>query len=154
MRSIFLIIIFILASKSLHAQTDSINNITYHNEQIKASSVLDYKHSEEWKTYKKLNIAGWSSLGIGIPTTLYGIVGLGLSDSALSDGGGNGGIFIAVTAVGGALALSSIPLLIIAHNYKNKTKTSNLGIGLTNLNTHYYTVHNINTPALRFTYSF
>lgn len=150
MRLIVLIITFILVSNSLYAQNYSIHDIIPENDIIKTSSVFDYKNSKDWKTYKILNIAGWSSLGLGLPTTFYGIIGLGLS---LNDGG-NGHPFIAIIATGGALTLSSIPLLIMANKYKKKARMSTLCIGLTNIETPSYTGSNISTPAINLTFNF
>ncbi|MCM1050597.1 MAG: hypothetical protein NC349_01420 [Paenibacillus sp.] len=95
-----------------------------------ATRTFDYKNTQEWRIYKVLRAVGWSSLGVGIPTTFYGLVGLGLS---LNDGG-NGHPFIAIIATGGALTLSSIPLLIIANKYKRKAKKIALNVGVTSIN--------------------
>lgn len=94
------------------------------------AGTFDYKTTQEWRTYKVLRAVGWSSLGVGIPTTFYGLIGLGLS---LNDGG-NGHPFIAIIATGGALTLSSIPLLIIANKYKTKAKKVDLSVGVTSIN--------------------
>lgn len=146
MRSVVLIIILILASSSLCAQSDSIqSNPAY------ASKAVYFKDSKEWKSYKKLNIAGWSALAVGVPTTLYGLIGTQFDK--LNEGA-TGGVFIAVVAVGGALTLSSVPILIIANRYKNKAKTSHLNVGFTNLKTVSYIGNNEYAPAIRLTLDF
>lgn len=151
-RTIILTIIFLLAGGSSYAQTDSIQNYTYHSETISQSSIAtSYKSTTDWKTYKKLKIAGWSCIGVGIPATFYGIVAMGLSQVHADS---SGGIFIAVTATGGTLTLTGITLLIIANKYKKKAKNRNLNIGISDIKTPSYTGYDIYSPAIRLTYSF
>lgn len=95
--------------------TSFANNSAFN--QIESRS-FNYKTTKEWKRYKVLRAVGWSALGVGIPATLFGLVGVGVS--AL-DGDPYGG-FIAILATGGALTLSSIPILISAYHYCSKAK--------------------------------
>lgn len=92
---------------------------------------FDYKNTSEWSTYKTLRAVGWSSLGVGVPMTLTGLLGIALS----SINGGNGGPFIIVTAVGGGLTVASVPLLITAYHYRHKAKKMALNVGVTSINT-------------------
>lgn len=88
----------------------ALNNVESHS--------LNYKTTKEWKRYKALRAVGWSALGLGIPVTLGGLVGVGVS---AIDGDPYGG-FIAILAAGGVLTLSSIPILISAYHYRKKAK--------------------------------
>lgn len=150
MKHLLIIILSVLLSPSLYAQVNNNSNtqtipseekLSYNNNKPHQYSL---KNSNEWKTYKILKITGLSSLGIGIPITFYGIIGLGLS---LNDGG-DGTPFTAIIATGGTLMLSSIPLLIIANHYKKKALMNNLALGLINLETPNH-MGNLNfTPAI------
>lgn len=94
----------------------SVSNTAAFND-IEAHS-FNYKTTKEWKKYKALRAVGWSALGLGIPVTFGGLVGVGVS---AIDGDSYGG-FIAMLAAGGVLTLSSIPILISAYHYRKKAK--------------------------------
>lgn len=111
---------------------------------------FDYKNTQEWSKYKVLRAIGWSSFGVGITATFYGLIGLGLS---LNDGG-NGHPFIAIIATGGALTLSSVPILIIANKYKRKAKKMALNIGVSSINTPSISNRIDYTPALSLALNF
>lgn len=155
MRYLFLIIFSALLSTSISAQVDSIDhsNLIFTENQTFSHSILDsesYKKTSEWKKYKILNISGWSALGVGIPITFTGVIGICLD---VNDGG-KGGPWIPITVTGGVLTLSSIPLLIIANHYKKKALMNNLSVGLVNLETPNY-INNLNfTPAISLTLKF
>lgn len=149
MKYLFLIIFSVLLSSSIYAQVDNncnSNHVLIENQALSHSilSTDSHKKSSEWKKYKILNITGWSALGVGIPTTFTGVIGICLD---VNDGG-KGGSWIPVTVTGGVLTLSSIPLLIIANHYKKKALMNNISIGLINLNTPNYTGNNNFTPAV------
>lgn len=95
--------------------TSFANNSAFN--QIESRS-FNYKMTKEWKRYKVLRAVGWSALGVGIPATLGGLVGVGVSVI----GGDPYGGFIAILAAGGVLTLSSIPILISAYHYRSKAK--------------------------------
>lgn len=95
MSSLKIFILFFISSLSIlsHAQTTDrtpyMSNVQleYHNQEYKHSNPIDYKHSNEWKKYKTLRAIGWSALGVGIPTTLFGVV-LSAFQNSLSGSGG------------------------------------------------------------------
>ena len=89
----------------------------------------DYKHY--LRTAKTLKIAGWTSLGLGIPTMFCGfVIGIknaytnSIKESTAAD---------LVFASGAVLTLSSIPLFIVSHHYKKKgnelKKAATLSLG-------------------------
>ncbi len=152
-----LILFFLLTSAPLFAQSDvSVNKIfaiADNSSNFNFSPTSEaYKQTKEWKTYKTLNITGWCALGVGLPMTYCGIYLL-VRDIQLGDGDPWSGS-IAVTAVGGTLVLSSIPLLIVANRYKKKAKMNNISLDLTNIITKDCLGFQVNTPAVKLTYSF
>lgn len=148
-----LILSSLLLSTSAYAQIGSDVDSTLRSQEVLAYSTAgtnSYKSTSDWKTYKTLNILGWSALGVGIPTTFYGLNGAGLGNIY----SGNAGIFIPVTIVGGALTLSSIPLLIIAHRYKQKALNSAYSIGLSEIKTPTYFGRPLHTPTITLAINF
>ena len=88
----------------------------------------DYKHY--LKTAKILKIAGWTSLGLGIPTMFFGLLITAVENR---DGPSTTNIGVVVLSSGAVLTLSSIPLFIVSHHYKKKgnelKKTATLSLG-------------------------
>jgi hypothetical protein len=82
----------------------------------------EYRHY--LKTAKTLKIAGWSALGVGIPTTFYGLLIVAVENR---DGPSTTNIGTIILASGAALTLSSIPLFIVSHHYKKKAVSVSLG---------------------------
>ncbi|MDE5795260.1 MAG: hypothetical protein K2I08_11135 [Muribaculaceae bacterium] len=146
------------SSESGHfAQTDNalMQTITMADNATYSSYVAEsesYKQTKDWRIYKALNITGWCAFGVGVPMTLYGTFLLAYH-AQLEEGDPWSGAIV-ITSVGGALTLSSIPLLIVANHYKKKAKLNNLSLDITNIKTRDYLGHTINKPALSFTYSF
>ena len=83
-----------------------------------ANTTSQQEYQQYLRTAKTLKIAGWTSLGLGIPTMFCGFC-LGVasvySETGLKPSAGNW-----VFAAGAALTLSSIPLFIVSHHYKKK----------------------------------
>ena len=157
MRYITLLFLCLLASTPLFPQTDfafrqTIKLAPYAAYSGYAPVAESYKQTKDWKTYKALNVTGWCVLGVGVPMTLCG--SFLLAYHAQMEEGDPWIWSIVLTAAGGALTLSSIPLLITANHYKKKAKLNNLSLDITNINTRDYLGHHINTPAISFTYSF
>ena len=107
-----------------------------------------YKQSRDWTRYKVLRAFGWTSLGIGVPTTLFGLY---VTCMQTLDGGDSS---LGVTALitGGVLTISSIPLLITANHYKRKAKR--LEMSLSAMEMPKYIDKSGYVPALKFSISF
>lgn len=157
MSSLKIFILLFISSLSIlsHAQTTDrtpyMSNVQleYHNQEYKHSNPIDYKHSNEWKKYKTLRAIGWSALGVGIPTTLFGVV-LSAFQNSLS---GSGGVGIPLIVTGGVLTLSSIPLLTCAYHYRKKAL--NLTIAVSSIKNNLYSNSTIDySPALNLAISF
>lgn len=118
-----------------------------------ANSVMsfDYKHTQEWGKYKALRAVGWTTFGVGVPATLVGLFLCGVALDASPAAGTAGAI---VTISGGALTLSSIPLLISAYHYRNKAKKMALNVGVTSINAPSISNRIDYTPALSFALNF
>lgn len=92
----------------------------------------NYKLTPEWRKYRTLNALGWTCLGVGTTATLF--CGFITALSAIE----GGDVFVPTAVgmgIGGAMMLSSVPMLIVAHNYKNKAKhlTVNADAGFINV---------------------
>ena len=77
-----------------------------------------YKQTKEWKRCKVLRAIGWTSLGVGIPTTLVGVYITG----AQSIEGGTSAVGVPIIVTGGILMVASAPLLIASNYFKRKAK--------------------------------
>lgn len=130
--------------------SSAVSSLTSYANTANSVTRFDYKNTQECSKYKVLRAIGWSSFGVGITATFYGLIGLGLS---LNDGG-NGHPFIAIIATGGALTLSSVPILIIANKYKRKAKKMALNIGVSSINTPSISNRIDYTPALSLALNF
>lgn len=117
-----------------------------------STMTFDYKKTQEWGKYRALRAVGWSALGVGVPVTLTGLYGMAIE--YVHSGNGINGPFFIVTLVGGALTLSSIPILISAYHYRNKAKKIALNVGVTSINTHTFSNRIDYTPALSFALTF
>jgi len=87
----------------------------------------EYRHY--LRTAKILKIAGWTSLGVGIPTMFFGLLITAVENR---DGPSTTNIGVVVLSSGAVLTLSSIPLFIVSHHYKtkgNKEKAVSLSLG-------------------------
>ena len=95
-----------------------------------ATTVPQQEYRHYLRTAKTLKIAGWTSLGLGIPTMFCGFclaVASVYSETGLKPSAGNW-----VFAAGATLTLSSIPLFIVSHHYKtkgNKLKAVSVSLG-------------------------
>ena len=72
------------------------------------------------RSAKTLKILGWTSLGVGIPTTFLGIFFVAAGNFYSPGSSNNIGALVIVS--GSVLTLSSIPLFIVSHHYKKKGK--------------------------------
>lgn len=126
---------------------------TFTSSAYSANSVktFDYKNTQEWGKYKALRAVGWSAFGVGVPATLVGLFLCGVALDASPAAGTAGAI---VTISGGALTLSSIPLLISAYHYRNKAKKLALNVGVSSINTPSISNRIDYTPALSLALSF
>lgn len=127
----------------LTSELSAENATNPHDESLKISSLtssantansvmrFDYKNTQEWGKYKALRAVGWTAFGVGVPATLVGLFLCGVALDASPAAGTAGAI---VTISGGALTLSSIPILITAYNYRNKAKKMALNVGVTSIN--------------------
>ncbi|MCM1356366.1 MAG: hypothetical protein NC212_08185 [Staphylococcus sp.] len=116
-----------------------------------SAMAFDYKNTQEWGKYKALRAVGWSAFGVGVPATLVGLFLCGVALDASPAAGTAGAI---VTISGGALTLSSIPLLISAYHYRNKAKMMALNVGVTSINAPSFSNKIDCTPALSFALNF
>lgn len=116
-----------------------------------SAMTFDYKNTQEWGKYKALRAVGWSAFGVGVPATLVGLFLCGVALDASPAAGTAGAI---VTISGGALTLSSIPLLISAYHYRNKAKKIALNVGVSSINTPSISNRIDYTPALSFALNF
>jgi len=85
---------------------------------VNIPSQQEYRHY--LRTAKTLKILGWTSLGLGIPTTFLGM--LFVAAGNFYSPGGTNPIGVSVIVSGSVLTLSSIPLFIVSHHYKKKGK--------------------------------
>ena len=83
----------------------------------------EYRHY--LRSAKTLKILGWTSLGLGIPTTFLGIIYVAAGN--FYSPGGTNHIGALVIVSGSVLTLSSIPLFIVSHHYKKKAVSLSLG---------------------------
>lgn len=116
-----------------------------------SSMTFDYKNTQEWGKYKALRAVGWSAFGVGVPATLVGLFLCGVALDASPAAGTAGAI---VTISGGALTLSSIPLLISAYHYRNKAKKLALNVGVSSINAPSISNRIDYKPALSFALNF
>lgn len=155
----FLIILFISFFTIVKTYAQTYDNITMESnyytldsfEQTKYDHIntsFDYKNSSEWKKYKTLRTLGWCSIGIGIPTTLVGVLLSSFQNSLY----GSGGVGLPCIITGGVLTLSSIPLLICAYHYRKKA--INLTVSASYIDVKQHTCPLENFSALSFTISF
>jgi len=95
-----------------------------------ATTASQQEYLHYLRTAKILKIAGWTSLGVGIPTMFFGLLITAVENR---DGPSTTNIGVALVIVSGSvLTLSSIPLFIVSHHYKtkgNKLKAVSLSLG-------------------------
>lgn len=151
MRYIIFLLIFLFLSHPLYARDEAVHEswVVVNDGSSPLVTQDLYKQTKEWKTSKALRIAGWSALGVGLPTAFYGTVLVGMVNLE----SGNVGSSIVVLIVGGTLTLSSIPLFIVSHRYKKKAMNK-VDIGLTPIYTPSYTGNTVYTPAVNFSIRF
>ena len=82
----------------------------------------EYRHY--LRTAKILKIAGWTSLGVGIPTMFFGLLITAVENR---DGPSTTNIGVVVLSSGAVLTAASIPLFIVSHHYKKKAVSLSLG---------------------------
>jgi hypothetical protein len=75
------------------------------------------KSSENWQKHKTCQALGWTSLGIGVPLTLIGLVSTIANAYNKED---NSAAAKWMLGSGAVLTTSSIPLFILSHKYKKK----------------------------------
>lgn len=85
-------------------------------------TVPDYKLTDDWKMSRRLKRAAWITLGAGAFIAAAGTVAGILAIE--EDGLVTGGIWLSTWTVGGLSMLTSIPLLITSHHFKNRAKRS------------------------------
>lgn len=111
------ILLLLISAISTYAQqADSSHSVL--TEPSTAISPDLYKQTKEWKYCKVLRAVGWTSLGIGVPTTLFGLYVTCMQ----SLDGGDSSLGVTALITGGVLTISSIPLLITSNYYKRKAK--------------------------------
>ena len=157
---LFLIVSFFAKAQNYDYATSSLDMIET-GQDYSASSVsvklpmtpdFNYKKTSEWHKYKVLRAVGWSALGVGIPTTFIGAVAMAFS---VVEGGDPWGGYIAITAAGGLLTVSSIPILISAYHFRNKAKRMTMDVTLSPVCAPSFTANRMEiSPAvgLRFTF--
>lgn len=59
--------------------SSAVSSLTSYANTANSVTRFDYKNTQEWSKYKVLRAIGWSSFGVGITATFYGLIGLGLS---------------------------------------------------------------------------
>jgi|GluameStandDraft_1065615.scaffolds.fasta_scaffold10455_5 hypothetical protein len=139
------------SATNLHVESSMASTITSSAYSANSAMTFDYKNTQEWGKYKALRAVGWSAFGVGVPATLVGLFLCGVALDASPAAGTAGAI---VTISGGALTLSSIPLLISAYHYRNKAKRMALNVGVTSINAPSISNRIDYTPALSFALNF
>ena len=94
-----------------------------------ATTASQQEYLHYLRTAKILKIAGWTSLGVGIPTMFFGLLITAVENR---DGPSTTNIGVVVLSSGAVLTLSSIPLFIVSHHYKtkgNKLKAVSVSLG-------------------------
>lgn len=134
-----------------YGQSSVPSNITSSAYSANLAMTFYYKNTQEWGKYKALRAVGWSAFGVGVPATLVGLFLCGVALDA-SPGAGTAGAIVTIS--GGALTLSSIPLLISAYHYRNKAKKLALNVGVSSINTPSISNRIDYTPALSLALSF
>ena len=125
MKHIALILCALLLSLEAHSITpEPRTNLTVN------AAAFSYKQSPEWQKYKRLRAWGWTALGVGSAMTIVGSLGCAYVIQ-MGDSDGGPGPLLAMPILGGALTVSSVPLLVRA--YKNRRKA--LAIGATSQTT-------------------
>ena len=133
-RQSIVILLVLFASLKMQAQTNSATsadttmhislNSYAHPVSFAPTTIPQQEYRHYLKTAKTLKIAGWSALGVGIPTTFYGLLIVAVENR---DGPSTTNIGTIILASGAALTLSSIPLFIVSHHYKKKAVSVSLG---------------------------
>lgn len=134
-----------------HDESLMVSSLTSYANTANSVMTFDYKNTQEWGKYKALRAVGWSAFGVGVPATLVGLFLCGVALDASPAAGTAGAI---VTISGGALTLSSIPLLISAYHYRNKAKKMALNVRVSSINTPSISNRIDYTPALSFALNF
>ena len=136
MKKQYLVILLVLfVGLNLQAQTSSatpadttihigLNSYAFPVSFMAVNAASQQEYRQYLKTAKTLKIAGWSALGVGIPTTFYGLLIVAVENR---DGPSTTNIGTIILASGAALTLSSIPLFIVSHHYKKKAVSVSLG---------------------------
>lgn len=84
-----------------------------------------YEQSIHWKKHKKLKKYAFSTLGLGICSTIVGWIGeIGNNAHTNSNWKNDGKAWDVVLGIGIGLTVSSIPLFVISHKSKKKAKES------------------------------
>lgn len=118
------------ASRDLHrwsitvptpADTAVCENVVTHPS-LTGRTVPDYKLTDDWKMSRRLKRAAWITLGAGAFIAAAGTVAGILAIE--EDGLVTGGIWLCTWTVGGLSMLTSIPLFITSHHFKNRAKRS------------------------------
>lgn len=75
------------------------------------------KSGDSWKKHKTFQALGWTSLGVGVPLTLVGLVSV---IASAYNGNSNPPAYQWMLGTGAVLTTSGIPLFILSHKYKKK----------------------------------
>lgn len=110
-------------SMSVPSATDStVSESAVTQPSLTGRTVPDYKLTDDWKMSRRLKRAAWITLGAGAFIAAAGTVAGILAIE--EDGLVTGGIWLSTWTVGGLSMLTSIPLLITSHHFRNRAKRS------------------------------
>lgn len=158
MRIVYILLLLLGSAVSAYAQqADSIAATTIERSEnalnepkpldISPEDMRDAMHlySSDISKCVKRTLLGYGALVVGVPLTL---MGAGLADLYDSFDGITGSILV----VGGLITLSSIPLFISAHHFRNKAKK--LQMSLSAMEVPKYVDQANYVPALKFSVNF
>lgn len=158
MRIVYILFLLLGSAVSAYAQqADSIATTSIYRTEnalnepepldISPEDMRDAMHlySSDMSKCVKRTLFGYGALIIGIPTTILGAGFIGVHEDFNIFSGG-------LTIIGGLITLSSIPLFISAHHFRNKAKK--LQMSLSAIEVPKYVDQANYVPALRFSVNF
>jgi hypothetical protein len=138
MKKQYLVILLVLfVGLNLQAQTSSatpadttihigLNSYAFPVSFMAVNAASQQEYRQYLKTAKTLKIAGWTALGVGIPSIFIGFA-MGVTSIESENRQKDQKTASWVVVSGAALTLSSIPLFIVSHHYKKKAVSISLG---------------------------
>ena len=133
---VIIVFIFLGISLKTYAQqitpiAYSVENRMYARQDSSLALNLNLEQQQYLRTHKTLKTLGWTSLGVGIASSMIAWLYNGEIAPAFDKNFAGGGVTIprVFLGVGATLMVASIPLLIEAHHYKKKAANLSIGVG-------------------------